>query len=292
LRDVKVKRTTPITISGDVFGEEGETGDMHLIVPRGSRQAYREAEIWKTFDEIDEVKLINDATVTVEVAGDNVYSGSPLKPAVTVKYGDDVLTKNDCSHRYSNNINAGQATVTVTGLFRYEGDTTVYFTIAKASPDVTWPGKAEIEEGQALSEARFTGGSGNGIFAFVNGGVIPALSDSETTLYELTFTPADAANYKEVKNDMKVVVNPRPTGYSDHLFSEIVIYPNPFAGEIHLKGATDCTLRVLNVVGVVVHTRKITTFDETIQLDHVPAGLYFFRLEKGGKTKTVKVGKR
>jgi hypothetical protein len=69
---------------------------------------------------------------------------------------------------------------------------------------------------------------------------------------------------------------------------DVTLYPNPFAGSLHLTGAEGCTLRVVSVSGATVHTQKITSPDETVHLEGLPAGMYFFRLEKDGKTKTVK----
>jgi hypothetical protein len=70
------------------------------------------------------------------------------------------------------------------------------------------------------------------------------------------------------------------------------VYPNPFAGTLHLTGAEGCVLQVITVNGAVVHTQKVTHPDEIISLENLPAGLYFFRLEKDGKAKTVKVVKQ
>jgi hypothetical protein len=52
-----------------------------------------------------------------------------------------------------------------------------------------------------------------------------------------------------------------------------------------------CTLQVINAVGAVVYTQNITGHDETIHLHHLPAGAYFFRLEKDGRVKTIKAVK-
>ncbi|MCH5320641.1 MAG: discoidin domain-containing protein, partial [Eubacterium sp.] len=66
---------------------------------------------------------------------DFVYDGYQHSPTVTVKNGDEILVfGTDYSVSYINNINAGKATVLVTGLGRYKGYTTLTFTIEKAQP--------------------------------------------------------------------------------------------------------------------------------------------------------------
>jgi uncharacterized repeat protein (TIGR02543 family) len=82
-----------------------------------------------------------------------------------------------------------------------------------------------------------------------------------------------------------------PTGVADQLQADIKLYPNPFISELHLTGAEGCVLRVISITSAPVHTQKALNPDETISLPHLPAGLYFFRLEKDGKTKTVKAAK-
>ena len=56
-------------------------------------------------------------------------------------------------------------------------------------------------------------------------------------------------------------------------------------------GIDDKNISGFNAAGVVVHTQMITNPDETIRLEHLPAGVYFFMFEKDGKEKTVKVVK-
>ena len=61
------------------------------------------------------------------------YDGTAKTPAVTVKDGTVVLTEGtDYMVAYENNVNAGTATVTVTGQGNYTGEKTATFTIAKA----------------------------------------------------------------------------------------------------------------------------------------------------------------
>jgi len=75
----------------------------------------------------------------------------------------------------------------------------------------------------------------------------------------------------------------------DAIATDLKVYPNPFTGEIHLIGAEGCMLQVISISGAVVHIQKITNPDEIIRLDHLLPGMYLFRVEKGGKTKTVRV---
>ena len=67
------------------------------------------------------------------------------------------------------------------------------------------------------------------------------------------------------------------------------IYPNPFADELRIVGAEGCTLRVIDSAGAAVHIQKINSSNEIIRLEHLSKGVYFFRVEKDGQTKTVKI---
>ena len=82
------------------------------------------------------------------------------------------------------------------------------------------------------------------------------------------------------------------TGIETVFAPELKMYPNPFAEELTIAGAKDCALQVMDIVGKLVHTQKIADANETIRLGKLSAGVYFFRFEKDGQTKTVKVLKK
>ena len=70
---------------------------------------------------------------------DQTYTGKALTPAV-VKDGKTTLTEDvDYTVAYENNVNAGTATVTVTGIGNYSGTASKTFTIAKADITPTAP---------------------------------------------------------------------------------------------------------------------------------------------------------
>ena len=70
------------------------------------------------------------------------YTGSPIQP--TVVTDGTVTLGTDFSVAYTNNINPGTATATVTGLDKYAGSSVVFtFTITEASPE------PELEADQA-----------------------------------------------------------------------------------------------------------------------------------------------
>ena len=81
---------------------------------------------------------MSSCTVTFP-AGDITYDRTEKKPVPTVKYGDNTLTAGtDYTVAYSDNTNAGTATVTITakeGHEKYTGSTTATFTISPKSID-------------------------------------------------------------------------------------------------------------------------------------------------------------
>ena len=81
-------------------------------------------------------KPIKNAVITYN--NSLTYNGSTLSPAVTVKYGNATLKKNtDYTVAYSNNVNAGTGTITITGKGIYSGSVKKTFTIKKLGISAT-----------------------------------------------------------------------------------------------------------------------------------------------------------
>ena len=97
------------------------TSGIKSLTPTGSNTYYA---VWK-----NEKKNISDCTVTLSPTS-YYYDGTAKTPAVTVKDGSTILTKDtDYTVSYSHDTNAGTATVTITGKGSYTGFTTKTFTI-------------------------------------------------------------------------------------------------------------------------------------------------------------------
>ena len=81
-------------------------------------------------------KPIKNAVITYN--NSLTYNCSTLSPAVTVKYGNATLKKNtDYTVAYSNNVNAGTGTITITGKGIYGGSVKKTFTIKKLGISAT-----------------------------------------------------------------------------------------------------------------------------------------------------------
>ena len=100
--------------------------------------------------EISRVSL-EGAAVTV-AAADRVYTGAAFEPEPTVTLGGKTLIAGtDYAVSYSGNIDAGTATVTVTGCGDYEGTASGSFTIAKAASSITLAAQTKTYTGKALA---------------------------------------------------------------------------------------------------------------------------------------------
>lgn len=134
---------------------------------------YKDAD-GKFIDVADDAKIINgyvkvskgadlaDSVITLD-STEFTYNGSEIKPTVIVTIGGKTLTEGkDYTLTFANNVNAGTATVTVTGAGDYAGEATKVFTIVKADNTVnaaptpnTLTYKGEAQNLIAAGEASF-----------------------------------------------------------------------------------------------------------------------------------------
>lgn len=143
------------------------------------------------------------ASPTITLSEDSyTYDGTEKEPIVTAKDGDDVIPSTDYTVTYSNNTNAGTATVEVEdngGNYAFEGSVT--FTISKANGSVTTipASRGVTYNGNAQIVADAGVGTGTMMYRFGDTGEfsssIPTLTDAgEYTLY---YYAAESENYEQ-----------------------------------------------------------------------------------------------
>ena len=151
------------TLSGDLKGKEAKNYTAYATLIDGVETRWMDGS--KDVQTLTWTIAPNDNPLTLVPAfeGTITYDGSAKTPAYTVKSGEKILTAGtDYELSYSNNTNAGTATVTATGLDNYAGATgSAEFTIAKAAitPTLTMNGWAY---GETAKEPTVTGNTGNG----------------------------------------------------------------------------------------------------------------------------------
>ena len=127
----------------DVYGGEAYN-DANIAIYWGHGGI---SEKWRLISAKKEI-----SECSVQLAEDKfVYDGKEKTPDVAVKDGDTVLTKDtDYTITYKNNLNAGKATITITGTGKYTGETTKEFEIAKAAQELkVSPAEINISVGES-----------------------------------------------------------------------------------------------------------------------------------------------
>lgn len=137
-------------------------------------------------------KPVTNAQVIVNDTG-LVYDKTAKQPAVTVKIGDTEVPPADYDVAYSNNVNAGTATATVTFKGNYSGTATGTFPIAPKPVGLTWEGSEffydKTEKTVTATAADVE--TGDTVTVTVKGG-----KQTEIGTYIATAAKLDNPNYK------------------------------------------------------------------------------------------------
>ena len=164
------RRTTPgmdnyLQVSGpqSPFDPSGET-TWTFIMPEDESYSVEVIANFKTRTSIASATL----NLTLPEGG-YVFDGEAKEPAVTVTLGGSTLASSNYTVDYSDNINAGTATVTVTGKNTYTGSATKNFTISKAALSdlsVVIRGWIYGQYDEEVNAPRVSGNEGNGAVTY------------------------------------------------------------------------------------------------------------------------------
>lgn len=178
--------------------DEYNLQDMPTYINAGTYTIYYEinANNYNTFKGNTTIKIneksINLATLTISEEK-YTYSGTAKTPIVTVKDKDTTLIENtDYTLTYNNNINAGTATITITGKGNYKETASTTFDIEKGTPMYTTPSGLVAVHGSTLEKVKLSNG-----FSWQDD---PNTKVGEIGLntFTCTYTPEDTDNYNNV----------------------------------------------------------------------------------------------
>ena len=163
------------------------------------------------------------------------YTGKALTQSVIVKYGDATLVQDtDYTVSYKNNINAGTASVTITGKGNYTGSVTKTFTINKAVNKIT--AKNFIKTYSTKAQSFWTGVKvADGVRTFKSNSKSVTVSKSGKVTIKakfigkatITITAPETKNYKKTTKKITITVNPTKTALSS--------VTSPSAGKMTVK---------------------------------------------------------
>ena len=271
----------PATYTDPSGSYEPETGYIKINVAKVDQTL--------TADDIFRVNLGSSGIINLS---GHVTSSARLNSggAVTYKVTDAGTTGAKIEGNIFSHSSTGTAiiTATTTGNNNYNGATTTF----KLTVEMQRYSVVVISDGtDATGEGDYFAGTKVNIFA----GTPPEGQQFKiwtTTSQNMFFTNAKSANamFFMPINDVTVtaVFEKIITGVETPFAQNLKVYPNPFIDQINMMGANGCTLRVVDVTGATVHFQKITKPVETVHLEQLPAGLYFFHVEKNGMTCTIK----
>ena len=111
-----------------------------------------------------------DLSMAVVTAAAQTYSGSALTPTPTVTLGGETVPSTGYDVSYSNNTNAGTATVTITGKGDYTGTASGSFTINKANPTYTAPTAKSLSYSRGSQALLNAGSTSHGTIQYSSNG--------------------------------------------------------------------------------------------------------------------------
>ncbi len=196
-------------------GEFYEAVGTNFSIPNNGETGYYDITLTDVGNGKWGVSILPTAA-QMDVVSDQTYTGSAITPEPLVIAGSLSLTKGiDYTYSYTNNINAGTATVRATFQGDYAGLGYVEkeFTIAKATPTVTSPTAAELTytgSAQALVKA---GTTDHGTLLYSLDGTtysaeIPTATDAAEYM---VYYKVDEQNYYAEGGNVKATIAPKVT---------------------------------------------------------------------------------
>ena len=148
-------------------------------------------------------RSVIDLSTAVVTAANQTYSGSALTPTPTVALNGETVPSTGYDVTYSNNTNAGTATVIVTGKGDYTGTASGNFTINKAAPTYTAPTAKSLTYNRGSQALLNAGSTSHGTIQYSSNGsswstTIPSQTNANT--YTVYWRLVGDANHTDVSS--------------------------------------------------------------------------------------------
>ena len=178
------------------------------------------------------VDITNSDKLEINGVEDVTYSGTEIIQSITVKYDGNTLKEStDYNCLYTNNKNAGTATIRIVGKGKYTGYQEVSFQIKKAIPDASITSSITGTYGDTIGDIELPKRD-NGVFIWKED-LTESTGEPGSHNYTLTFIPNDIENFETV-DDILVTVEILPrniaeaevTGIQDSVYcASAITYP-------------------------------------------------------------------
>lgn len=240
------------TGSGNITVDYGGSGNGTIIITTDSNSLYEArsqqitvkttdgSDIQRTITIQQAAKVRIDISTAIVTAANQTYSGSAKTPTPTVTLNGETIPLSGYDVAYSNNTNAGTATITVTGKDDYTGTATGTFTIAKASRTISFANTYYVQDTSTTITRAATpsAGSGDGAitysinsttYATINsssGAVTSKTSDGSATV---TATIAEGTNYLSASTSYTLYVFATTHNYTySGSYSSVTLPPGTY----------------------------------------------------------------
>lgn len=225
-------------------------------------------------------KDISKATITVN--GSYTYNGQAIQPEFIVQYDGAVLTRGtDYTVTFSQNVNAGTATITVTGMDKYTGTVVKTFTIQPATLTVTADDTTKVYLAQlpdlTYKITGFVGSETENVLTKKPEVATEANWMSPVGKYAITVSGAEARNYVFTYASGTLTVTPKDLSAATLTLQDdscaytgnaITPVPTVTLDDIDLTPAVDYELTYSNNIEPGVATMTVTGIDNyTGQID-------------------------
>ncbi len=174
---------------------------------------------------------INKADIvssTIATIASQTYTSSAITVSPTVSFEGTILNEStDYTLSFANNINAGTASLTITGIGNYSGTKTVSFTIVQAAPTIIFNDVTKTY-GDADFNLSATSSSTGAYTYSIADPAVATLTGSTTTIVGVgstivTVTQTAEGNYTGATATMTLTVDKRDVN-SQEVFSPIQFY--------------------------------------------------------------------